>query len=177
MSPEMASHRPAGHTRVLGAMVAAVAGCGPAAPAGSGPAGSPGGTVPAHLALCADPGAVSQVEIARIPPLSQLQGPPKLRWKAITIRVTDPARARDLGRAVCAAPTMPSGTFHCPLNRGGGVQVSFTASGRRLPVVQIQGTGCERITGAGPVRWVARTPGFWMTLERVSGIPGMAHTP
>lgn len=156
---------------------AALTGCGAVAAAGSGsatpaiPAGS------AHAALCADPGAASRVQIIRFPSIGQLQTPVSGGAKRVRITVTDPVRARALARAVCALPRMPKGTFHCPISFGGGFRLSFIAAGQRLPVVEVMTSGCETVTGAGPVRWATGTPAFWGVLGRVAGVTAVAHRP
>ncbi|HXP19584.1 MAG TPA: hypothetical protein VN840_08050 [Streptosporangiaceae bacterium] len=159
--------------------LSALAACGQA---GSGPSASGSGrpvtpAVAARLTLCADPAAVSRVQIVVIPPLGQLPSQAKGGRRLIKITVTDPAKARTLARAVCDLPDMPKGVFHCPASFGGGYQLTFTAGGRRLPVVNVQAGGCERVTGAGGVRWAARTPGFWAVLGRIAGVRAIAHSP
>lgn len=157
----------------------ALAGCGQAATevsaAGSGR--PPGPAAAVGLTLCAHPAAVSRVHIVLIPALAQLQQPVQGSRKLISLTVTDPARARTLARVVCGLPRIPAGQVMCPVDIGGGYQLTFTAGGRRRSVVNVQATGCERVTGIGPVRWVARTPGFWTVLGKAAGIQAIRHTP
>ena len=90
--------------------------------------------------------------------------------------VVSPAHARAVARALCALPTMPHGIFNCPaLFPGTSYQLRFTADGRALPVVTIEATGCETVTGAGPARR-ALSPGFWRVLATAAGLspPGQA---
>ena len=49
---------------------------------------------------------------------------------------------------------------------GTSYQLTFTAAGRALPFVTAEATGCEQVTGAGPVRQAARSAGFWRALGR-----------
>lgn len=160
---------------VVGLMAVASCGRGAIDPPAPRSTGSP--VAVAQLTLCADPGAVTRVRVVRIPSIGQLQPLVNGVRKAFEIVVSDPARARALARAVCGLSRMPSGVFHCPADLGGGYQLLFTAAGRRLPVVGIQTGGCEMVTGTGPVRWVARTPGFWTVFEKAVGIRGIAHRP
>lgn len=157
----------------------ALAGCGQAAtgtPAAvSGRPADPAAA--ARPALCAHPADVSRVQIVLIPAFAQLQQSVKGSRKLIKLTVTDPARARTLARAVCGLPRMPAGPVLCPNEIGGGYQLTFTADGRHPPVVDAQATGCERVTGTGPVRWAARTPGFWTVLGKVAGIHIIGHKP
>jgi hypothetical protein len=176
----LARRWPAGVLAVGAATVGitTVAACGQVGPTAS--AGDPGRSaaapaVASRLALCAEQAAVSRVQIVVIPSLGQLGSPAKGSRKLIKITVTDQAKVRTLARAVCALPTMPPGISHCPASFGGGYQLTFAASGRRLPTVNVQARGCERVTGAGHVRWIARTPGFWEVLARVAGVRAIAH--
>jgi hypothetical protein len=120
---------------------------------------------------------VSRVEIVRIPTLLQLDPVKKGLGKSAKITITSPAKARTLARAACGLPGRPKGVFHCPPYFGGGYELNFTSAGRRLPVVVAEAGGCELVTGAGPVRWAATTPGFWRVLARVAGIRALAHQP
>jgi hypothetical protein len=73
---------------------------------------------------------------------------------------------------------MPRGTFHCPADFGGGYHLAFAAAGgRALPPVSLQVGGCEQVHGAGPVRWLSRTPGFWSTFATSTGITVGRHVP
>jgi hypothetical protein len=143
---------------------------------------------------CADQGTVSAVRVARIPALSQLGQSKPLPRVVPRITVRDPAKARALARAVCGLPAMPHGVLSCPIDVGGGYQLVFTAAGRTLHPVTVEATGCQTVTGAGPapagtartrtgrsgpapIRWVARTPGFWTAFARLTGIRAPAHSP
>ena len=139
--------------------------------------------------VCADPGAVSAVRVARIPALSQLGQSKPLPRAVPRITVRDPATARALARAICGLPAMPPGVLSCPIDVGGGYQLVFTAARRTPHPVTIMATGCQTVTGAGPApagtartgpaptRWVARTPGFWTTFAHLTGIRAPAHSP
>ena len=43
-------------------------------------------------------------------------------------------------------------------------QLTFTAAGRQLPLVTAAATGCEQVSGAGPVRQAVNSAGFWQVL-------------
>jgi len=148
------------------------AGSGHASPAASaGTSGSPaaaGGGVGSSLpALCRDAATLSRLEIVRnhgtrVPELQP--GFPS------QITVTDPARVRAVARALCGLPEMPRGLLHCPaLLLGTAYTLHFTAAGRLLPLVTINSTGCEAVTGVGPVRR-ATSPGFWRVLAGAIGV-------
>ncbi len=74
-------------------------------------------------------------------------------------------------RSLCALPRMPKGVFHCPANLGIDYQLSFAATERSYAKVVVQATGCEQVSGIGPTRWVARTPGFWHELGMAMALP------
>jgi hypothetical protein len=74
-----------------------------------------------------------------------------------------------LAEALCALPRMRKGVFRCPALFEGSYRLRFTADGRRLPVVTIQESGCETVTGLGPVRSVSKSPAFWTALAKAVG--------
>lgn len=161
----------------------ALAGCGSARAPGGGSTGPGGQGSPSPVvgaapsSVCADLAGLTSVRVARIPALSELDPPkPGLR-RIITITVSDRGKTRTLASAVCGLPRMPYGVFHCPMNFGGSYQLRFFAAERRFPVVLVQAGGCEQVTGAGPTRWVARSPGFWTVLSQTTGIPNPRHLP
>jgi hypothetical protein len=85
------------------------------------------------------------------------------------VTVTDPALVRAVARALCGLPDMPPGLIHCPaLLLGTAFTLQFSVDGRPLPLVTINATGCEAVTGVGPVRR-ATSPGFWRVLGRAAG--------
>jgi hypothetical protein len=134
----------------------------------SGSPGSAGGGVGfSPPALCQDGARLTSLEIVRNhgTKLPELQpGFP------IQITVTDPARVRAVARALCSLPDMPRGLLHCPaLLLGTAYTLHFTAGGRPLPLVTINSTGCEAVTGVGPVRR-AISPGFWRVLAEAIGV-------
>jgi hypothetical protein len=127
--------------------------------------------------------------VARIPSLSQLGQSKPVPRAVPQITVRDRAKARALASAVCGLPAMPHGVLSCPIDVGGGYRLTFTASGWTLRPVTVEATGCESVTGAGPAqadtarpgagptRWVARTPGFWPRFAQLTGIRAPAHSP
>jgi hypothetical protein len=155
-----------------------LAACGTSQVPGAGPGASPSPTVAAtvagssgaaipgttatQLALCRHTASVTGLEIVRNDvvrvPVLQLAAPNQ-------ITVASPARARAVARALCALPLMPRGIFNCPnLVAGTTYLLRFTAGGRRLPAVTVEATGCEVVTGVGPARRAATSPGFWLVL-------------
>jgi hypothetical protein len=138
-------------------------GTGTAAATAAGPpaAASPGATA-TQVALCQHTASVTGLEIVRNQvvrrPVLQIGFPNQ-------VTVASPARARAVARALCALPRMPRGIFSCPnLVAGTTYLLRFTASGRRPGPVAIQATGCEVVTGVGPARQAATSPGFWRVL-------------
>jgi hypothetical protein len=82
------------------------------------------------------------------------------------ITVRSPARARAVAAAVCGLPVMPRGPMSCPADWGLSYRLSFAAGTRSFPVVTVAAGGCAAVTGAGPVRWTARSPRFWTVLAQ-----------
>jgi hypothetical protein len=159
-----------------------LAGCGHARTAGktsgtqaAGQAGAPMKPAP----LCASPAEVRSVLVTRLPTLTQLGQTKPLPKKLPGITVHDHAKARALARLVCSLPPMPHGILNCPITIGGGYQLVFITRGLHLPAVTVRASGCETVTGAGgrQARWVARSPAFWASLSRLTGIQAAAHAP
>jgi hypothetical protein len=151
-----------------------------AAPGGSGAAGaaaSPTAASPSpspspssgtgQVALCRDAATVTSLRIVRAP------GPRIPQEQAVfpgQVTVTSPAHAQEVARALCALPAMPHGLMSCPaMFPGTNYELTFTADGQQLPPVHLGATGCEIVTGAGPVRR-AISPEFWRLLAVVAGV-------
>jgi hypothetical protein len=132
------------------------------------------GTGQGQAALCAGISRIDRLVILRSRGMNRIQEvhfPFPLR-----VTVTNAAAAQSVARAVCALPRMPAGVFHCPdMLLGTTYQLTFTAGGQDLPVVTAQSTGCQTVTGAGPVRRADSTSGFWQVLGRAIGLysPGV----
>jgi hypothetical protein len=170
---------------------------GPASAAGSAGSASSAGSRPASAApasrqLCAQPGAVSKLIIARAgvlrvpvitgraglsgspsaPPVpSPSVSEPVMVPRPLVVRVvTSPPRTQVLARALCALPRAPRGPVNCPAFYLGYYRLTFTADGRTLTPVTVQVSGCQLVTGpGGPVR--RATPAFWNLLARTGGWP------
>jgi hypothetical protein len=82
------------------------------------------------------------------------------------ITVRSPAHARAVAAAVCGLPVMPRGPMSCPADWGLSYRLSFAAGTKGFPVVTVAAGGCAAVTGAGPVRWTARSPRFWTVLAQ-----------
>ncbi|MGD0373948.1 MAG: hypothetical protein ABSB01_05105 [Streptosporangiaceae bacterium] len=186
---------PPGLTALAGCAVLAaslvLAGCGSVtAPATTGPATTgPATTGPATTGLattgpataasakatagqpelCAGIGRVNRLVILRSRGMNRIQ---ELHFPfPEQVIVANAAAARALARAVCALPGMPRGVVNCPaLLLGTSYQLTFSARGLELPVVTVQATGCETVTGAGPVRRATDAAGFWQLLGRTMGL-------
>ena len=132
---------------------------GSTSPAGSGPAGG--------SALCSAPASVTRLVVSRTVALPQNH----LHFAfPAAVTVSSPARARAVAAAVCGLPDIPQGPMSCPADMGVGYRLSFAAGTRSFPVVSIAAAGCGGVTGAGPVRWTARSPGFWTVLAHAMSI-------
>jgi hypothetical protein len=135
---------------------------GVASPGAASPGAASPGPAATQVALCRRTSSVTGLEIVRNQvvrvPVLQIGFPDQ-------VTMASPAGARAVARALCALPPMPRGIFNCPnLVPGTTYQLRFTAGGRRLAAVTIEATGCEVVTGVGPARWVATSPGFWRVL-------------
>lgn len=85
--------------------------------------------------------------------------------------VTDRAKVHDLARALCSLPRQPAEPMGCPMLVSGQViRIQFSTADRSYPLVRIQASGCEVVTGLGPPRTVSRTPGFWLRLAHDEGV-------
>jgi hypothetical protein len=150
---------------VAAGALAAVTGCGSATT-------NPG--EPAALASPALCSAVSQVDSLAV---SRVDGVPgnNIRYTfPPRVVASSPAQARAVARAVCGSPRMPSGAFSCPNDWGASYRLDFGIFGGRPRTVTVQSTGCQVISGAGPVRWLGRTPGFWSVLGKATGVANPA---
>jgi len=129
--------------------------------------------------LCAHPATATAVRVVRTPSLTQMGGTKPLPRDIPAIVVADPGKARGLAHVICSLPTMPHAIWQCPIDVGGGYLLEFMSGRRQFQPVTIQASGCEGVIGggAGGTRWVARTPGFWTTLARLTGIAAPAHSP
>jgi hypothetical protein len=86
------------------------------------------------------------------------------------VTVTGAGRSQAVARALCALPAMPAGTFSCPMDWGINYRLVFTAGDSKLAPVTVDATGCQQVTGLGPVRWTALSPAFWSVLTTAADI-------
>jgi hypothetical protein len=155
-----------------GSVPAPGSGAAPAASASRGADGSANAAVSpgagsASAALCQNTSAVTGLRIVRV---HGGHVPEEQSVLPSLVAVVSPAHARDVARALCALPAMPPGIFSCPaMFPGTTYELTFTADGPRFAPVTIEATGCETVTGAGPVRR-ALDPGFWRVLAVAAGI-------
>lgn len=161
---------------VLAAVGIAACGSVPAPGSAAGPGhhaatGTPApASVGAQPALCADSSALTRLVVTRN---HSFKVPELLPAFPSQVTVTDPGLIRAMALALCALPVMPHGVFNCPaLLLGTAYTLHFTADGRSLPLVTVNSTGCEAVTGVGPVRRVS-SRAFWEVLSKVlaSGTP------
>lgn len=147
---------------VLGACGSAGGRPGPSRPASS-----------AHPTLCGSVPTLDRLVVRRSDAIPQNH----MRFSfPAEVTVTDAAKVRAAARALCALPEMPTGAISCPADFGIVYQLAFFAGGRAFPAVEVDATGCQTVSGLGHVRWVARSPEFWLTLGGAMGLssPGSA---
>jgi predicted small secreted protein len=152
-----------------GSVRAPAAGTAGAAPSGASgsPAAAGSGSGAAQATLCADPAAVTRLQIVRVlgPRVPEAQTAFPRQYAVI-----GPAGARAVARALCVLPVMPRGIMSCPaMFPGTSYQLHFTAAGRPLPAVTLEATGCDTVTGAGQVRR-ATSAAFWRVLATAAGL-------
>jgi hypothetical protein len=108
-----------------------------------------------------------------------------IRPHSVTVVVRSAAKARALARAACGLPPFARVPVNCPALIVGSYRLAFTADGRRLPVVTVQDTGCQTVTGLGTVRTASTRPAFWKLLASLAGrtfelpvhLPGIPVSP
>ncbi len=137
---------------------AALAGCGSTVAARDAPAGR---------TVCAHAGDIDRLTIGRVN--SFPQNHVHFTFPA-QVTVTGAHQAQAVAQALCALPAMPAGTFSCPMDWGINYRLIFTAGDRKLAPVTVDATGCQQVTGLGPVRWTALSPAFWSVLATAAGI-------
>lgn len=164
----MGAARQTGPGRVLGPLAAvaalactALTGCGSTAAARDAPAG---------MTVCAHAGDVDRLTIGRVNYFPQNHV--YFSFPA-QVTVTDARRSQAVAQALCTLPAMPAGTISCPADWGINYRLIFTAGDSKLTPVTVDATGCQQVTGLGPVRWIALSPTFWGVLATAAGIdPG-----
>jgi hypothetical protein len=160
----------------LAACGTTVAGTGAAAPGGpvmhapgAGAAGtaqpSPSGVNPGGVMI--GPGPAKDVTLCReIPKLTRMvfmlsTKPPNLHVREVLpagFTIRDKATVQQLATLLCALPTVPPGRMICPNDMGASYRLFFAATGRSLPVVTVEMSGCRVVLGLGPPRsWAAST--------------------
>jgi hypothetical protein len=117
--------------------------------------------------LCSDQASLTRLVVSRVSALPQDHL--HFAFPAGT-SVRTPAQARAVAAAICRLPAMPRGPVGCPADWGLSYRLSFAAGTRSFPVVTAAAGGCAAVTGAGPVRWTVRSPGFWTVLAHAVGV-------
>jgi hypothetical protein len=79
--------------------------------------------------------------------------------------------ARQALRLLCSLPSPPAGLMSCPAESAVDYLFRFSFPSRPPVDVRLDPTGCETVTGLGPVRWIAGVPAFWRAIGRTFGLP------
>lgn len=88
------------------------------------------------------------------------------------VAVANATSARNVAKALCALPKMPTGaTINCPADFGIIYHLAFFAGNREFPKVLVNSTGCASVKGIGAIRWVEQSPSLWHTLGVAMGVP------
>jgi len=128
---------------------------------------APAGARSSQAALCREATAVTRLEVVRNHGFKVPELEPAF---PNVVTVTNRAVIRDVIRALCALPVTPPGAYHCPaMLLGTAYTLRFSVGSRPLPLVTIESTGCEAVTGVGPGRRVT-SEGFWRVLSRAIGV-------
>jgi hypothetical protein len=118
-------------------------------------------------ALCREAAAVTRLEVVRSHGFKVPELEPAF---PNMVTVTNRALIRNVIRALCALPVTPPGVYHCPaLLLGTAYTLRFSVGSRPLPLVTIDSTGCQAVTGVGPDRRVT-SEGFWRVLSAALGV-------
>jgi hypothetical protein len=134
--------------------------------AGVASTASPGGSrSDTTLDLCAVRSSIQEAVVART---NAFPGNGLRFTFPAHVSITSRLRARTLASAVCGLPPLPTPAPKCPADLGVTYLVRFLGPNLR---VSIRPYGCEVVSGAGPDRWAAPSPGFWRTLGRQMGMP------
>ena len=86
------------------------------------------------------------------------------------VTINDPAQVQTVARALLALPAMPSGPMFIPADLGITYRLIFATADQSLPAIVVAATGAQTVQGLGGTRWVARSPGFWVTLGSAMGL-------
>lgn len=130
------------------------------------------GTPPRSGGLCASAERVDRLVVERVNRIPRNHE--RFTFPA-RVTVTSRRDARMVGRAVCALPPMPPGSYRCPADLGIDYRLRFTADGRKIPEVTVYATGCTGVKGIGRSAWIARSPGFWRVLGTAMEIAHPGH--
>ena len=86
--------------------------------------------------------------------------------------ITNVTQVRDLARALCSLPRMPTGTVSCGPVFPGSDLLYFSAGARRLAAVTVQESGCQLVSGLGADRRASQTS-LWNLLSSLAGGTGV----
>ncbi|MGH9127983.1 MAG: hypothetical protein ACRDY2_03220 [Acidimicrobiales bacterium] len=130
----------------------------------------------AHLdppSVCASAGSLDHLVVTRRDVFPQNH----IRFSfPSSVTIDAPAQVRNVARALCALPAMPSGSYHCPEDLGISYNLRFAGPGLLFPAIGVDATGCEGVSGFGfPSRWVATSPHFWVTLGEAMGLANPSY--
>jgi hypothetical protein len=150
------------------ASLSSPAGRGQAAPAAGAPGRSGEGGARSSPA-CASTGSTQAAVVVR----SAESSIDQIRFSfPATLRIDNADRARQALSVLCSLPPMPKGVFHCPEDLAIAYLFRFSLRSGGEVVARLDPTGCETVSGLGPLRWMAREPpAFWRALGSALGLP------
>jgi hypothetical protein len=89
-----------------------------------------------------------------------------------TFTATNAAKARAVAKSACALPRLPGGE-HCPAEFPVSYNLDFAVQGEKGmggEAIDVYPTGCETVTGLGPVRTTAEHHRFFWLLGNALGL-------
>ncbi len=89
------------------------------------------------------------------------------------VTVTNAAAAQAVATSACALPDAPKGAQHCPAEFDVSYHLVFAVRGEKGlggEAIDVNPTGCQRVTGLGTVREAISHPVFYQILGNAMGL-------
>ena len=94
-----------------------------------------------------------------------------------TFTATNAAKARAVAKSACGLPRLPGGE-HCPAEFPVSYNLDFAVQGEKGmggEAINVYPTGCETVTGLGPVRTTAEHHRFFWLLGNAMGLKDASY--
>jgi hypothetical protein len=89
------------------------------------------------------------------------------------VTVTNSAAARTVATSACALPDAPKGAQACPAEFAVSYHLVFAVRGKKGAAgeaIDVNPSGCQSVTGLGPVREAISHPSFFRILGKAMGL-------